>query len=70
MRIMRSYMIYTKKWKIRREGQIKMKKEIVFIDEETLTKDELQNAETLEQTENRMKTYYDKMEGMNGKTEE
>lgn len=47
-----------------------MKKEIVFIDEETLTKDELQNVEMLEQTENRMKTYYDKMEGMNGKTEE
>lgn len=47
-----------------------MKKEIVFIDEETLTKDELQNAEILEQTGNRMKTYYDKMEGMNGKTEE
>ena len=70
MRIMRSYMINTKKRKIRREGRIKMKKEIVFIDEETLTKDELQNAETLEQTENRMKTYYDKMDGMNGKTEE
>lgn len=63
-------MINTKKRKIRREGRIKMKKEIVFIDEETLTKDELQNAETLEQTENRMKTYYDKMDGMNGKTEE
>ena len=47
-----------------------MKKEIVFIDEETLTKDELQNAELQEQTENRMKKYYDKMEEMNGQTEE
>ena len=47
-----------------------MKKEIVFIDEETLTKDELQNAEMLEQTEHRMKKYYDKMEEMNGQTEE
>lgn len=47
-----------------------MKKEIVFIDEETLTKDELQNSETLEQTENRMKKYCDKMEEMNGETKE
>lgn len=43
-----------------------MKKEIVFIDEETLTKEELQNAEQQEQTENRMKKYFDKMEVMNG----
>lgn len=43
-----------------------MKKEIVFIDEETLTKEELQNAEQQEQTENRMKKYIDKMEEMNG----
>lgn len=43
-----------------------MKKEIVFIDEETLTKEELQNAEQQEQTENRMKKYFDKMEEMNG----
>lgn len=47
-----------------------MKKEIVFIDEETLTKEELQNAEQQEQTENRMKKYHDKMEEMNGQTEE
>lgn len=47
-----------------------MKKEIVFIDEETLTKEELQNAELQEQAENRMKKYYDKMEEMNGQTEE
>ena len=32
-----------------------MKKEIVFIDEETLTKDEMQNAEQYEDAENRMK---------------
>lgn len=47
-----------------------MKKEIVFIDEETLTKEELQNAEKQEQAEQRMKQYYDKMEEMNGETEE
>ncbi len=47
-----------------------MKKEIVFIDEETLTKDELQNAKQQEQAENRMKKYYDKMEEVNGQTEE
>ena len=47
-----------------------MKKEIVFIDEETLTKDEMQNAEQYEDAEKRMKKYHDKMEGMNGKTEE
>lgn len=47
-----------------------MKKEIVFIDEETLTKDEMQNAEQYETAENRMKKYHDKMEEMNGKTEE
>lgn len=47
-----------------------MKKEMVFIDGETLTKEELQNAAQYEQTENRMKKYYDKMEEMNGKTEE
>lgn len=47
-----------------------MKKEIVFIDEETLTKEELQSAELQEQTENRMKKYYDKMEEMHGQTEE
>ena len=45
-------------------------KEIVFIDEETLTKDEMQNAEQYETAENRMKKYHDKMEEMNGKTEE
>lgn len=43
-----------------------MKKEIVFIDEETLTKEELKNAEKQEQTEQRMKQYYDKLEEMNG----
>ena len=43
-----------------------MKKEIVFIDEETLTKEELQNTKQQEQTENRMKKYLDKMEEMNG----
>lgn len=42
-----------------------MKKEIVFIDEETLTKEELQTAEKQEHTENRMKQYYDKLEEMN-----
>ena len=42
----------------------------IFIDEETLTKEELQNAETQEQTEQRMKQYYDKLEEMNGQTEE
>ncbi len=47
-----------------------MKKEIVFIDEETLTKDEMQNAEQYEAAEKRMKKYHDKMEEMNGKTEE
>ena len=47
-----------------------MKKEIVFIDEETLTKEELQNADKQEQAEQRMKQYYDKLEEMNGQTEE
>lgn len=47
-----------------------MKKEIVFIDEETLTKEELQNADQQEQTENRMKKYCNKMEEMNGETKE
>lgn len=47
-----------------------MKKEIVFIDEETLTKEELQNTNQQEQTENRMKKYSDKMEEMNGETKE
>ena len=47
-----------------------MKKEIVFIDEETLTKEELQNVEKQEQAEQRMKQYYDKLEEMNGQTEE
>lgn len=46
----------------------KMKKEIVFMDEDTLTKKELQNTVTQEQTEERMKMYYDKWEEINGKT--
>lgn len=47
-----------------------MKKEVVFIDEETMTKDELQRAEQMEHTEKRMKKYYEKMGEMNGETEE
>lgn len=47
-----------------------MKKEIVFMDEETLTKEELQNAEQLEQTEERMAKIYDKWRKLNGETEE
>lgn len=43
-----------------------MKKEIIFIDEETLTKEELQNANQQEQKKNRMKKYFEKMEEMNG----
>ena len=47
-----------------------MKKEIVFIDEETLTKEELQGMNTQEQTESRMKKYCEKWEELNGETEE
>lgn len=47
-----------------------MKKEIVFIDEETLTKEELENISQQEQAENRMKKFYEKLEEMNGQTEE
>ena len=47
-----------------------MRKEIVFIDEETLTKEELENINQQEQAENRMKKFYEKLEEMNGQTEE
>jgi hypothetical protein len=47
-----------------------MKKEIVFVDEETLTKEELDSMGNFEPTEARMKEYYEKWEEMNGETEE
>lgn len=47
-----------------------MKKELVFIDEETLTKEELQIANMQEQTACRMKRYYDKWGKINGETKE
>lgn len=47
-----------------------MKKEIVFIDEETLTQEELQNAGIRNQSDKRMKRYYDAMEEQYGETEE
>ena len=47
-----------------------MKKEIVFIDEETLTKEELKEINTQQETEARMKKYYEKWEELSGETEE
>lgn len=47
-----------------------MKKEIVFIDEETLTREELQNAEKQEQADQRMKRYYEMLEEQHGATKE
>ena len=47
-----------------------MKKEIVFIDEETLTKDEMQMVEMKENTARRMKRYYDLMGAKYGETKE
>ena len=47
-----------------------MKKEIVFIDEETLTQEELQNAGIQDQSANRLKRYYDAVEEQYGETEE
>lgn len=42
-----------------------MKKEIVFIDDETMTKEEIQDMNMKEQFNNRMKMYYAKLEQMN-----
>ena len=47
-----------------------MKKEIVFIDEETLTKEELPNADRQAQTVGRMKKYCDEWGKINGETKE
>lgn len=47
-----------------------MKKEIVFIDEETLTKSELQNMNVKEQANTRLKMYCENWEEMNGPTKE
>jgi hypothetical protein len=47
-----------------------MKKEIVFIDEETLTKEELQATHIQEQTACHMKRYYDEWRKVNGETKE
>ena len=47
-----------------------MKKEIVFIDEETLTQEELQNAEIQDQSDKRLKRYYDAVEEQYGETKE
>ena len=42
-----------------------MKKEIVFIDDETMTKEEIQNMNNREQVNIRMKMYFEKLEQMN-----
>jgi len=42
-----------------------MKKEIVFIDDETMTKEEIQNMNNREQFNIRMKMYFEKLEQMN-----
>ena len=47
-----------------------MNKEIVFIDEETLTKEEIQTANIQEQTARHMKRYYDEWGKINGETKE
>lgn len=47
-----------------------MKKEIVFIDEVTLTKDELQEVAIRENTARRLKRYHTLVEALHGETKE